>query len=98
MRVLVTGGAGYIGSHTLVELLRHGHDVCVVDNFDNSSPEVLERVVELTGRPFAHHTVDIRDRLAMDAIMAGSRPEAVIHFAGLKAVGESGQIPCAITT
>lgn len=93
MRVLVTGGAGYIGSHTLIELLGLGHSVCVVDNYDNSSPEVLNRVAALVGGDFEHHETDIRDSVAMDQIMAGFKPDAVIHFAGLKAVGESAQIP-----
>lgn len=93
MRVLVTGGAGYIGSHTLIELRARGHTICVVDNFDNSSPEVLVRVAELSGGAFAHYDADIRDPVAMDAIMGSFRPDAVIHFAGLKAVGESGQMP-----
>jgi UDP-glucose 4-epimerase len=93
MRVLVTGGAGYIGSHTLIELRARGHEICVVDNFDNSSPEALRRVAELIGEEFQHYEADIRDRAAMDQIMADFRPEAVIHFAGLKAVGESAQVP-----
>lgn len=93
MRVLITGGAGYIGSHTLIALRQAGHEICVIDNFDNSSPEVLVRVAELTGGPFEHHRADIRDTAALDTIMDGFRPDAVIHFAGLKAVGESGQFP-----
>jgi UDP-glucose 4-epimerase len=93
MRVLVTGGAGYIGSHTLIELHARGHEICVVDNFDNSSPEALRRVAEIIGTDFPHHRSDIRDRAAMDQIMADFQPEAVIHFAGLKAVGESAQLP-----
>ena len=93
MRVLVTGGAGYIGSHTLIELHSSGHEICVVDNFDNSSPEALKRVTELIGAPIEVHEADIRDRAALDRIMAAFRPEAVIHFAGLKAVGESARIP-----
>ena len=88
--VLVTGGAGYIGSHTCVELLGAGHDVVVVDNFCNSKPQALERVAEIAGRPVAAvHAVDIRDRAALDAVFAGRPFDAVIHFAGLKAVGES---------
>ena len=93
MRVLVTGGAGYIGSHTVVALRALGHQVCVVDNFANSSPAVLDRLAELTGGPVEHHRTDIRDGAAMDAVMAGFAPEAVIHFAGLKAVGEGEQVP-----
>lgn len=93
MRVLVTGGAGYIGSHTLVELLGQGHDACVVDNFANSSPAVLARVRELTNGGLEHHEGDIRDTARLTAILQGYRPEAVIHFAGLKAVGESQEKP-----
>ncbi len=93
MRVLVTGGAGYIGSHTIVELLRQGHDVCAVDNFDNSSPVVLDRIQELTNRTLTFHQTDIRDTAAMTDIVAGFAPDAVIHFAGLKAVGESEAEP-----
>lgn len=93
MRVLVTGGAGYIGSHTLISLRQMGHEVCVIDNFDNSSPDVLVRVAELSGGPFEHHRADIRDSAAINPILDGFRPDAVIHFAGLKAVGESGQVP-----
>lgn len=93
MRVLVTGGAGYIGSHTLVMLRELGHDVCVVDNFANSSPVVLDRVGELTGGPVEHHRADIRDSAALTRILMDFGPNAIIHFAGLKAVGEGEQVP-----
>ena len=93
MRVLVTGGAGYIGSHTLLELMAQGHEVCVFDNFSNSSPRVLDRVRSLSNGTVTCHTGDIRDRATMDQVMADFRPEAVIHFAGLKAVGESALKP-----
>lgn len=93
MRVLVTGGAGYIGSHTLVELLAAGHEVCVVDNHANSSPEALRRVREIAGRGFAAHILDLRDTDALAAVAQDFRPEAVIHFAGLKAVGEGEADP-----
>jgi UDP-glucose 4-epimerase len=93
LRVLVTGGAGYIGSHTLLQLLGAGHDVCVFDNFANSSPEALARVRQLTNRDFASIAGDIRSADALDAAMAAFRPDAVIHFAGLKAVGESTEKP-----
>ena len=93
MRVLVTGGAGYIGSHTLLELLSLDHEVCVVDNFDNSSPEVLSRIRALSNGRFESHITDIRDRPVLDDILMQFRPEAVIHFAGLKAVEESEENP-----
>jgi UDP-glucose 4-epimerase len=93
MRVLVTGGAGYIGSHTLLELVAQGHEVCVLDNFDNSSPKVLTRVGELMQREVSYVEADIRDRDALDSAFADFKPEAVIHFAGLKAVGESAERP-----
>ena len=93
MRILVTGGAGYIGSHTCLELLRAGHEVVVVDNLSNSKAEALRRVQELAGRPLVFHQVDLLDRAALDAAFAGPPIDAVIHFAGLKAVGESVTIP-----
>jgi len=89
MRVLVTGGAGYIGSHTLLELMAQGHEVCVFDNFSNSSPLVLDRVRALSNGTVTCVDADIRDRSALDAVMDDFAPDAVIHFAGLKAVGES---------
>jgi len=92
-RILVTGGAGYIGSHTCVELLGAGHDVVVVDNLSNSSEESLRRVRELAGRDLEFHKVDIREREPLDAVFARHDFDAVIHFAGLKAVGESVQVP-----
>ncbi len=93
MRVLVTGGAGYIGSHTTLALLRAGHDVLVVDDLSNSSVESLRRVAELAGREASFVEANVRDRAALDEAFAGFTPEAVIHFAGWKAVGESTQIP-----
>lgn len=89
MRVLVTGGAGYIGSHTVVALAHSGHDVVVADNYTNSKPAVLDRLAELIGRPVAHERIDLRDPHATRALMAGQQIDAVIHFAALKAVGES---------
>jgi UDP-glucose 4-epimerase len=89
MNVLVTGGAGYIGSHTCVELLQAGHEVIVVDSLCNSSPVALERVAELAGRFPVFHRADIRDREALRAVFREHAVQAVIHFAGLKAVGES---------
>ena len=93
MRVLVTGGAGYIGSHTLIQLLSARHEVCVIDNFSNSAPEALDRVARLGNRSFTRVTADIRDHETLGATCRSFRPEAVIHFAGLKAVGESGEQP-----
>lgn len=89
MRVLITGGAGYIGSHTLLELLLAGHEAHVLDSFVNASPEALSRVAELAGRGFGTTEGDVRDRATLDRILTDFRPQAVIHFAALKAVGES---------
>ena len=93
MRVLVTGGAGYIGSHTTLALLAAGHDVLVVDDLSNSSQESLRRVGELAGRRPQFVQANVRDTEALDRAFAAFRPEGVIHFAGWKAVGESTQIP-----
>ena len=92
MAILVTGGAGYIGSHTCVELLEAGKDIIVVDNFANSKPESIKRVCEITGKTIKLYEVDILDREAMDRVFEENEIEAVIHFAGLKAVGESVRI------
>ena len=89
MHVLITGGAGYIGSHTCLSLLESGMDVSVIDNFCNSSPEALRRVQSLTGRRIDITQADVRDDTALEKIFSGSPVDAVIHFAGLKAVGES---------
>ncbi len=93
MKVLVTGGAGYIGTHTIVELLNAGYEVVAFDNFYNSKPKALERVRAITGKDFKFYEADMLDPAAMDAIFAAEKVEAVIHFAGLKAVGESCQKP-----
>lgn len=93
MKVLVTGGAGYIGSHTCVELLNAGYDVIVVDNLCNSDSEALSRVEQITGRSLEFHDVDIRDITALSTIFSENTIDAVIHFAGLKAVGESVEVP-----
>lgn len=93
MRVLITGGAGYIGTHTMLEVLGAGHDVCVIDNFTNSSPEALERVKTLSNRTFAFSKTDLRDREDLTGRIRDFAPDAVIHFAGLKAVGESVEKP-----
>jgi UDP-glucose 4-epimerase len=91
--ILVTGGAGYIGSHTCVELLNAGWDIVVVDNFSNSKPEVLERIREITGKDFKFYEVDLLDKAGLERAFSENEVDAVIHFAGLKAVGESVQIP-----
>ena len=93
MHILVTGGAGYIGSHTCVELLRAGHEVAVVDNLSNSREEAVRRVEELGGRPVRFFRVDLRERGALAEVFRAFPAEAVIHFAGLKAVGESVSLP-----
>lgn len=93
MAILVTGGAGYIGSHACLELLRAGHEVVVVDNLVNAHEEAVRRVERLAGRPLRFHRVDIRDRAGLDAVFAAGPIDSVMHFAGLKAVGESVQQP-----
>jgi len=87
--VLVTGGAGYIGSHTCVELLNAGYDICVVDNLSNSCEEALNRVKKITGKDFKFYKVDLLDLDGLDKVFSENKIEFVIHFAGLKAVGES---------
>jgi UDP-glucose 4-epimerase len=89
MAILVTGGAGYIGSHACLELLREGQDLVVVDNLSNSHEAAIRRVERLAGRPLPFHRADIRDRDALTAVFRSAPVEAVLHFAGLKAVGES---------
>lgn len=93
MRVLVTGGAGYIGSHTTLALLQAGHDVLVVDDLSNSSEESLRRVAEIAGREARFVQANVRDEAALDEAFAEFKPDSVIHFAGWKAVGESTEIP-----
>ena len=95
MNVLLTGGAGYIGSHTAVELINSGHSVIIVDNFSNSSPEVVKRLKRITGRDIVFHEADVRDKAALAKIFTQHEIDAVIHFAGLKAVGESVEQPLA---
>ncbi len=93
MQILLTGGAGYIGSHTCVELLNSGYDVVVADNLSNSNVESLKRVKQITGKDVKFYKADILDKKAMRKIFKKNKIEVVIHFAGLKAVGESNQIP-----
>jgi len=93
MKLLITGGAGYIGSHTCVELLQAGYELVVVDNLSNSSEEALVRVQELTGKLVEFHKVDLLDRPALEKVFAGAAIDGVIHFAGLKAPGESVSQP-----
>jgi len=89
MKILVTGGAGYIGSHTCVELLEAGYEVVIVDNFSNSKPEVLNRIKEITGKDFAFYELDVCDGEKLRRVFKENDIAAVIHFAGYKAVGES---------
>ena len=89
MSILVTGGAGFIGSHTVVELLEKGEELVIVDNFCNSSPDVLEKIKKITGKDFKFYEVDLVDEENLDKVFAENNIESVIHFAGLKAVGES---------
>ncbi len=93
MRVLVTGGAGYIGSHTLLELMAQGHEVCVFDNYSNATPDVLTRVRSLSNGVIHDYVGDVRDSDKLDEVLQDFQPDAVIHFAGLKAVGESAEKP-----
>ena len=89
MRILVTGGAGYIGSHTCVELLNAGYEVVVVDNLYNASEKAVERVKQITGKDLTFYEADVCDREKLEEIFDKEKVDAVIHFAGLKAVGES---------
>ena len=93
MAILVTGGAGYIGSHTVVELQTAGYDVVVLDNLSNSSEKSLQRVEKITGKPVTFYKADILDRDALNAVFEKESIDSCIHFAGLKAVGESVQKP-----
>ncbi|MEO0930048.1 MAG: NAD-dependent epimerase/dehydratase family protein, partial [Pseudomonadota bacterium] len=89
MRIAVTGGAGYIGSHTVVALLHAGHEVLILDNFANAEADVPDRIAAITGRTPKVTALDITEADPLGAALGGFRPEAVIHFAGLKAVGEA---------
>ena len=93
MAILVTGGAGYIGSHTVVELLNRDEDIIIVDNFVNSKPGVLDRIKKITGKDFKFYEVDILDEEELNKVFKENNIESVIHFAGLKAVGESVEKP-----
>ena len=89
MKILLTGGAGFIGSHTCVELCAAGHDPVIVDNYINSSPESIRRVEQIVGHPIPHYEADVSDKKALDRVFSEHSFDCVIHFAGLKAVGES---------
>lgn len=93
MAILVTGGAGYIGSHTCIELLNAGYEIIVLDNFSNSKPESLKRVQEITGKPLSVYEVDLLNKEDVEKVFNENQIDAVIHFAGLKAVGESVAVP-----
>jgi len=93
MNILITGGAGYIGSHTIIELLNNNHTVIVVDNLSNSNPESLKRVEKITNSTIPFYKIDLRDKNSLDTVFTDSKIDAVIHFAGLKAVGESVKKP-----
>ena len=93
MKVLLAGGAGYIGSHTCVELIEAGHSVIIADNYSNSCPVAIERVEEITGTKIPHYEADVCDPEAVERIFSENEIDAVIHFAGLKAVGESCEKP-----
>ena len=93
MSILVTGGAGFIGSHTVVELLAAGKDVVIADNFINSKPVVLNRIRQISGKDFKFYNVDLCDKTALEVVFASEKIDSAIHFAGLKAVGESVSIP-----
>ena len=95
MKILVTGGAGYIGSHTCVELLNAGYEVVIIDNFSNSKPDALNQIKKITEKDFQFYEGDVADRTILETIFRDNPIEAVIHFAGLKAVGESVRMPLA---
>ena len=93
MNVLVTGGAGYIGSHTVVELLNAGHEAVIVDDLSNAKADVIDRIETITGKRPAFHQIDCADGAALRSVFASCKIDAVIHFAGFKAVGESVKKP-----
>ena len=89
MKILLTGGAGYIGSHTAIELINKGYDVVIADNFYNSKPVVIDRIQEITGKRPDMYEVDVADKAALTKVFSEQKIDSVIHFAGYKAVGES---------
>ena len=93
MKILVTGGAGYIGSHTCVELLNEGHEIVVIDNFSNSKPTALEAIKKITNKDFKFYEIDYLDRKALENVFEENKIDAVLNFAGYKAVGESNEKP-----
>ena len=93
MSILVTGGAGFIGSHTTVELLKAGREIVMIDNFSNSKPEVLDKIKKITGKDFKFYEIDYLDRKALEKVFEENNIEAVLNFAGYKAVGESVRKP-----
>lgn len=93
MKILLTGGAGFIGSHTAVELLACGHDIVIADNFVNSKPEAIARIEKISGKKIKLYNIDVADPDELDKLFAAEALDAVVHFAGLKAVGESVKIP-----
>jgi UDP-glucose 4-epimerase len=95
VKILVTGGAGFIGSHAAVELLENGYDIVIVDNLSNSQIEAIQRIKELTGKDFPFYEMDLLNAEALETIFAAQKIDAVMHFAGLKAVGESVEMPLA---
>ena len=93
MKILVTGGTGYIGSHTAVELLNSNYEIIIVDNLSNSKIEVVDKIKQITGKDFKFYQIDLRDKDKLSNIFKENKIDAVIHFAGLKAVGESVEKP-----
>ena len=94
MSILITGGAGFIGSHTAVEFLNAGYDIVIADNYCNSSPKALDRIRQITGKDFRAYEVDLCDKAALEKVFIENPDiDSAIHFAGLKAVGESTKIP-----
>ena len=95
MAILVTGGAGYIGSHTCVELLDAGYEIVIIDDFSNSNPSVLDKIKHISGKDFTFYEGDVKDKDLLERIFTENKIEATIHFAGFKAVGESCEKPLA---